>query len=825
MKRLIVLALASISCIGIALLANRAESQPSAKSLVQLQSTTPGTPQTGHANLTGTIIGGQFIGSGSGLTGLNASSISLGTLNNARLSSTVAILNIAQTFSAVKTFSAPPLFSNLVGAPFSVNSAAKVTNLNADTLDGFDSSAFLTGVPVPLTLTGDSLTQILSVTNTSGGADAKAILASVSANSGRAIQGVATSGVGTTYGVYGEAASTDGRGVFGLASAGTGPTYGGRFEATSSSGRGVAGVATSPTGVTFGVLGSTASPTGYAVYGESSAATGLSYGGYFEIRSTTNNSAAVRGEHLATTGNVTGVYGRTRSSSGAAVKGEATHATGSAFGGEFHSAGPNGTGVYATGGVFGLAGFGQTGVHGQGNSVGVDGVTTPGATGSTYGGYFQNTSSSGAGAIGSSGLSHGLHGLSSATGRAGVLAENTGTGTTYGVRASVTSTSGLAALLEGPGSDAVRINNTGSGRGLRVDAPSDTAIWATTSTGFAAVDARNTSSTGIGVFGNVTSTTGDTSGVRGSSASSTGRGVYGQATATSGVNSGVYGTSASSSGRGVYGEATWSSIGPAFGVHGQATSGSGGRGVFGHGNAAGGRFITTDGAGAEGVALGTSNSNFGGWFESKSTSGVGVYGGVDAISGVTYGVYGQAAANPGAFAIWGQGTIGSSVFKAFRIDHPEDPANKYLLHYSAESPEVLNIYSGKVTLDSKGEATVEMPSYFARINRDPRYSLTPIGAAMPNLHVEEEISEAALSAAARMTPSAQTPIVMFRIAGGAPGKRVSWEVKAVRNDRQAQETPARVEVDKVGIEAGRLMHPELYGLSPNMGMPYGQPRQ
>ena len=35
---------------------------------------------------------------------------------------------------------------------------------------------------------------------------------------------------------------------------------------------------------------------------------------------------------------------------------------------------------------------------------------------------------------------------------------------------------------------------------------------------------------------------------------------------------------------------------------------------------------------------------------------------------------------------------GSGV-KAFRIDHPLDPENKYLLHYCAEGPEPLNVYT------------------------------------------------------------------------------------------------------------------------------------
>src|SRR6185295_9454281 len=127
---------------------------------------------------------------------------------------------------------------------------------------------------------------------------------------------------------------------------------------------------------------------------------------------------------------------------------------------------------------------------------------------------------------------------------------------------------------------------------------------------------------------------------------------------------------------------------------------------------------------------------WGGWFESRSsTFGTGVVGRATSPTGVTYGVFGtNGSSDPGAYAIYAQGRLGASGTKSFRIDHPLDPDNKYLLHYSIESPEVLNAYSGKVTLDALGDATIELPSYFAAVNKDPRYTLTPIGAAMPLLH-------------------------------------------------------------------------------------------
>lgn len=51
-------------------------SQSGVKNLVQLQPTTPGTSQSGHINVTGTVRAGQFTGSGAGLTAVPWGSIS-----------------------------------------------------------------------------------------------------------------------------------------------------------------------------------------------------------------------------------------------------------------------------------------------------------------------------------------------------------------------------------------------------------------------------------------------------------------------------------------------------------------------------------------------------------------------------------------------------------------------------------------------------------------------------------------------------------------------------------------------------------------------------
>jgi len=69
----------------------------------------------------------------------------------------------------------------------------------------------------------------------------------------------------------------------------------------------------------------------------------------------------------------------------------------------------------------------------------------------------------------------------------------------------------------------------------------------------------------------------------------------------------------------------------------------------------------------------------------------------------------------------------------YRIDHPLEPASKYLVHSSVGSSEDLNVYSGTVLLDGAGEAWVGLPSYLEALNTDFRYQLTLRGRIRPGL--------------------------------------------------------------------------------------------
>jgi hypothetical protein len=131
---------------------------------------------------------------------------------------------------------------------------------------------------------------------------------------------------------------------------------------------------------------------------------------------------------------------------------------------------------------------------------------------------------------------------------------------------------------------------------------------------------------------------------------------------------------------------------------------------------------------------------------------------------------------------------------SFKIDHPRDPENKYLSHSVVESPDMMNIYNGNVTLDENGQGVVQLPEYFEALNCDFRYQLTPIGAPGPNLYIAKEISDN-----------------RFKIAGGKRGMKVSWQVTGVRQDLYAQMHRIAVEEDKPIEARGSYLHPELYG--------------
>jgi hypothetical protein len=298
------------------------------------------------------------------------------------------------------------------------------------------------------------------------------------------------------------------------------------------------------------------------------------------------------------------------------------------------------------------------------------------------------------------------------------------------------------------------------------------------------------SSTGFGVqgYGNVT-------GVEG--ISSTGRGVrgYGGVTGVEGISEGAPSTHGIVVSTGVRGRSEYDN---GTGVYGTV-------GDFGHSGPQGigvaGDTFNTDGTGVQGRSFSSGNGVYG-----SSPNGVGVLAhttsgiAVDGISESGTAVYGHRKDTydpinaPNSVAGYFDGGIKVvNGPKAFQIDHPLDPRNKYLVHNAVESSEMKNVYDGLARLDKEGAAWVELPEWFEALNGDIRYQLTAVGGSAPNLHVAEEVSEN-----------------RFKIAGGEEGMKVCWQVTGSRKDPWAAANPFEVEQEKPQEERGRYLEPSLY---------------
>ncbi len=207
-----------------------------------------------------------------------------------------------------------------------------------------------------------------------------------------------------------------------------------------------------------------------------------------------------------------------------------------------------------------------------------------------------------------------------------------------------------------------------------------------------------------------------------------------------------------------------------------------------------------------------------------STSGdnYGVFGYADGNNFVA-GTYGNVAANAGGTGIYGDdgntilsnwagyfsgdiyatGDVGGAT-KSWKIDHPADPANKFLRHVSMEGPEMLNFYDGVITTDGSGFATVQLPAYFETINKDFRYQLTCVGVF------------------AQAIVSTEIQNNQFVIQTNQPNVKVSWQVTALRDDPYARANPIQNETEKSEKFKGRYLHPELYGQPEEKGFFYNK---
>ncbi len=246
----------------------------------------------------------------------------------------------------------------------------------------------------------------------------------------------------------------------------------------------------------------------------------------------------------------------------------------------------------------------------------------------------------------------------------------------------------------------------------------------------------------------------------------------------SGGTNGVYGGGTTN---GVYGSGPTGVLGSGStnGVMG-SRSGNSGNGVLG----SGGQYGVLGQSGSTAGVRGDSGY-VGVWGQAPS---FGVYALATATSGQTYGLYAQAS-NSASFAVYANGNVAvngtlSKSAGSFRIDHPLAPDTRWLSHSFVESPDMMNVYNGNAVLDDAGEATVTLPDYFATLNRDYRYQLTPIGAHAP-VYVASKVKDN-----------------RFRIAGGTAGLEVSWQVTGIRQDAYAKAHPIEVDTPKSAEERG-----------------------
>ncbi len=280
-------------------------------------------------------------------------------------------------------------------------------------------------------------------------------------------------------------------------------------------------------------------------------------------------------------------------------------------------------------------------------------------------------------------------------------------------------------------------------------------------------------------------------------------GSAGALRASGGNNDGVVATTSNSGALAVY-AANSSSVGS--GILGQSlgTTGSFGAGVTGITKGEYGSGVVGSAESVTGFAIQPAYGVAGYAF---SPYGYGIFGSTS--QGTGYGVYSAGNAHvEGDLSVSGDVNAVGNVNKAggtFKIDHPLDPANKFLYHSFVESPDMKNVYDGVATLDAKGEATVTLPDWFERLNKDFRYQLTSLGQTTRVLYVKSKVKGNA-----------------FSIGGGSAGQEVSWQITGTRQDAWANAHRVVVEETKPKGQKGKYLHPREQAQPASKGIGYAQ---
>ena len=80
-----------------------------------------------------------------------------------------------------------------------------------------------------------------------------------------------------------------------------------------------------------------------------------------------------------------------------------------------------------------------------------------------------------------------------------------------------------------------------------------------------------------------------------------------------------------------------------------------------------------------------------------------------------------------------------------------------------KDPTPKDVFSGVVTVDQNGDATISLPASVMAQDTDFTYQAAGLGVSMPNLYLKSELQNGS-----------------FTVAGGVPGGQIKWQLFAVR---------------------------------------------
>ncbi len=239
-----------------------------------------------------------------------------------------------------------------------------------------------------------------------------------------------------------------------------------------------------------------------------------------------------------------------------------------------------------------------------------------------------------------------------------------------------------------------------------------------------------------------------------------------------GKQTGVYGVSDSASASQTNDIGTFLGYKESIGVYGASTATNG----------------YTANIGLAGSSFGSNYWNIGTFGETKNADyNYAIYGRAKGTIGTNYAGYFE-----GNVTVVGNLTKSGGTFK---IDHPQDPENKYLIHSFVESPDMMNVYNGNIKTDATGKAIVTLPSYFEAENKDFKYQLTIV-----------DENQFAMARVSKKINGNQ-----FEVMTDKPNIELSWQVTGVRQDAWANKNRVVAEVEKDAADKGHFLHPELFG--------------